>query len=74
MSNYKWKSKFAVQIEEFLIMKRISGFKYETEGRMMEMFDQYCFDTGFNGDGLNDELVNNFCYGIQKGKDFKRIG
>lgn len=64
MSNYKWKSKFAVQIKEYLIMKRMSGFKYETEGRMMEMFDQYCFDTGFNGDVLNDELVNNFCYGI----------
>ncbi|MDR0573435.1 MAG: tyrosine-type recombinase/integrase [Tannerella sp.] len=64
MSNYIWKSKLAAKMQEYLMMKRMSGFKYETEARMMEMFDQYCFDTGFNGNGLNDELVNNFCYGI----------
>lgn len=64
MNNYIWKSKLATQMQEYLVMKRISGFKYDTEGRMMEIFDQYCYDINFNGEQLNAELVNNFCYGI----------
>ena len=63
MNNYIWKSKLATQMQEYLAMKRMSGFKYDSEGRMMEMFDQYCYDTNFNSNQLNAELVNNFCYG-----------
>ncbi|WP_157243607.1 tyrosine-type recombinase/integrase [Algoriphagus resistens] len=51
-------------MQEYLVLKRMAGFKYESEGRMMEMFDQYCYDTGFSGERLNAEVVNGFCYGI----------
>ncbi len=64
MNNYIWKSKLAAHMQEYLVLKRMSGFKYKSEGRMMEMFDQYCYDIGFSGDRLNAELVNGFCYGI----------
>lgn len=64
MNNYIWKSKLAAHMQEYLALKRMSGFKYKNEGRMMEMFDQYCYDIGFSGDRLNAGLVNGFCYGI----------
>jgi len=64
MNNYIWKSKLAAHMQEYLALKRMSGFKYKNEGRMMEMFDQYCYDIGFKGDRLNAELVNGFCYGV----------
>jgi len=64
MNNYIWKSSLADNIQEYLVLKRMAGFKYKRQGRMMEMFDQYCYDIGFNGDRLNAELVNGFCYGV----------
>lgn len=64
MINYIWKSTLADQMQEYLVLKRMTGFKYKGQGRMMEVFDQYCYDTGFNGDRLNIELVDGFCYGI----------
>ncbi len=63
MNKYVWKSKLADQMQEFLMLKRMAGFKYKTQGRMMEMFDQYCYDIDFNSNQLNPELVNGFCYG-----------
>src|SRR5450759_4356626 len=64
MNNYIWKSKLADNMQEFLMLKRMTGYKYENEGRIMKMFDQYCYDIGFAGDRLNAELVNGFCYGV----------
>lgn len=64
MNNYIWKSSMADHMQEYLVLKRMSGFKYQREGRMMEMFDQYCYDIGFDGDRLNADLVNGFCYGV----------
>jgi len=64
MSNYKWKSCLADQMQTFLTLKRMAGFKYEREGRLMEKFDEYCYDTGFTGNTLTFDLVNGFCYGV----------
>ena len=64
MNNYRWKSSLADHMQECLVLMRMAGFKYDKEGRIMEMLDQYCYDIGFNGDRLNAELVNGFCYGV----------
>jgi integrase/recombinase XerD len=64
MNNYIWKSSLADHMQEYLVLKRMAGLKYKGQSRMMEMFDQYCYDIGFNGDRLNTELVNGFCYGV----------
>jgi len=61
---YEWKSCLANQMQMFLKLKRMAGFKYESEGRLMEMFDEYCFRIGFSGNSLTHELVDGFCYGI----------
>ena len=64
MIKYIWKSTLADHMQEYLVLKRMAGFKYKGQGRMMETFDQYYYDTGFNGDRLNVELVDGFCYGV----------
>jgi integrase/recombinase XerD len=64
MNNFVWKSSLADHMQEYLVLKRMAGFKYQREGRLMEMFDQYCFDIGFSGDRLSIDLVNGFCYGV----------
>ncbi|WP_170982982.1 tyrosine-type recombinase/integrase [Dyadobacter frigoris] len=51
-------------MQEYLVLMRMTGFQYKRQGRMLEMFDQYCYDVGFTGDGLDAELVNGFCYGV----------
>jgi len=62
MTNYVWKSDLASHMQQFLMLKRMAGFKYERQTRRMERFDQYCYDIGFIGDQLNMELVNDYCY------------
>jgi integrase/recombinase XerD len=61
---YAWKSGLADQMQMFLTLKRMSGFTYEREGKLMEKFDQYCCETEFPGQALTRELVDGFCYGI----------
>ena len=72
MNNYEWKSCLADHMQTFLLLKRMAGFKYKNEGRLMEKFDQYCYDTGFTGNALNFELVNDFCYGVYYEKNSTR--
>lgn len=66
---YTWTSCLADKMQKFLALKRMSGFKYEPEGRLMEMFDKYCFETEFSGSALTRELVDGFCYGTYYEKD-----
>ncbi len=68
-SNYRWKSSLAEQMQMFLKLKRMSGFKYEREARLLEMFDKYCCEIGFTGKALTRKVVDGFCYGIYYEKD-----
>jgi integrase/recombinase XerD len=69
-NKYAWNSGLAGQMQKFLTLKRMSGFKYEPEERLMEKFDQFCYETGFSGQALTREVVDGFCYGIhyEKGR------
>jgi len=53
MNNYIWKSKLAPHLQEYLSLKRMAGLKYEWQGRLLEKFDEYCYNTGFDAVGLN---------------------
>jgi integrase len=64
MSNYEWKSCLAGHMQMFLTLKRMSGLKYEPQGRLMEKFDEYCCHAGFTGSALSFELVDGFCHGV----------
>ena len=61
MNNYEWKSLLGKKILEFLTVKRMAGFKYEDQGRLLEKFDEYCFSNGYTF--LSREAVEGFCYG-----------
>ncbi len=72
MSNYEWKSPLAKMMQEFLTIKRMAGFKYEQEKRLLEKFDEYCFVNGYTHGFLSCEAVEGFCYGTLYEKDSTR--
>lgn len=71
-SKYKWKSSLADQMQMFLKLKKMAGFKYEKEEKLLEKFDKYCLKIGFSGKALTRKLVDGFCYGIYYEKDSTR--
>ena len=71
-SKYKWKSSLAKEMQMFLKLKRMSGFKYEQEAKLLEVFDKYCCETGVFAKALTRKLVDGFCYGIYYEKDTTR--
>jgi integrase/recombinase XerD len=71
-SKYRWKSSLAVQMQMFLKLKKMSGFKYEQQSKLMESFDSYCTKTGFLGKALTRRLADGFCYGIYYERDSTR--
>jgi hypothetical protein len=62
MNKYEWKSPLGKKMEEFLTVKRMAGYKYERQGRLLEKFDEYCFSNSYSF--LCREAVEGFCYGI----------
>ena len=73
-SKYKYKSFLAEQMQLFLKLKKMSGFKYEQQSKLMEAFDRYCTKTGFFGRTLTRRLVDGFCYLAYYEKDSTRYG
>lgn len=72
MNRYTWKSPLGEKMQEFLKIKRMAGFKYEREGRLLEKFDEYCFANGYDSGSLSRETVEGFCYGTYYEKDGTR--
>jgi integrase len=70
MINYEWKSPLNKRIKEFLTIKRMAGFKYERQGRLLEKFDDYCFSNNYSS--LCREAVEGFCYGTYYEKERTR--
>ena len=71
-SKYKLISSLADQMQLFLKLKKMSGFKYEQQSKLMEAFDSYCTKTGFFGKALTCSLVDGFCYSVYYEKDSTR--
>lgn len=63
-SEYQLKSQFAEFIKLFLLEMHMVGFKYKSQGRWLERFDDYCYSNGYVEDNLSKELVEAFCYGV----------
>jgi integrase len=42
----------------------MTGLKYEYQTRLMKQLDEYCYNTGFTGNGLTFELFSGFCCGV----------
>lgn len=63
-NEYQWKSEFAEFIKMFLNEMYMIGFKYKTQSRLLERFDEYCYSNGYKENKLTKEVVEAFCYGV----------
>lgn len=63
-NEYQFKSQFAEFIKSFLLEMHMVGFKYKSQGRWLERFDDYCYSNRYVEDNLTKELVEAFCYGV----------
>jgi len=72
MNKYQWKSPLGNKMQEFLAIKRMTGFKYEREGRLLEKFDEYCFANSYDSGFLSRKSIEEFCYGIYYEKEGTR--
>ena len=59
-------------MEMFLGFKKMSGFKYEKQAKLMEAFDRYCIETGFSGGHLTIKLAHGFLYGFHYEREKRR--
>jgi integrase/recombinase XerD len=63
MKQHEWTTALGGKMKEFLEFKRLSGFKYEREGRLLERFDDYCAAKQFSKAALTREIAECFVYG-----------
>lgn len=59
-NEYQWKSEFAEFIKAFLNEMHMVGYKYKSQGKLLEQFDDYCYSNGYKGTNLSKEVVDEF--------------
>jgi len=57
MSAYVFQSHLAQYIEGLVREKRAAGYKYSSQGKILEMFDRFLIDNGFDDGSLTREMV-----------------
>jgi integrase/recombinase XerD len=63
-NDYKWISDMARLLQLYLTEKKMTGFKFEKQGRELERFDSYYHRNGYTGIRLTKSMVDGFIYGI----------
>jgi len=71
-SRYRYKSSLADKMQMYLRLKKMSGFKYGKQTKLMEAFDRYCMETGFLGKALTHKLARGFIYGFYYEREQRR--
>lgn len=59
---YVWKSDIAQKAQQFLQIKHMTGFKYDTQEKYLQRFDSYYFQNGYTGIRITKEMVDSFIY------------
>ena len=73
MPEYFWKSPLADKMQEYINIKKISGFKFEIERRWMERYDNFCFANGFDAEkSMCKEAIEEFIYRVDYEKNSTR--
>lgn len=57
MKNYEYHSLLAPYISGLIRQKRADGYRYEFEAYMLEHFDRFCMENGFDHGSLTRDLV-----------------
>ncbi len=63
-NDYKWISDMARLLQLYLTEKKMTGFKFEKQGRELERFDSYYHRNGYTGIRLTKSMADGFIYGI----------
>ena len=73
MAEYFWKSLLADKMQEYINLKKITGFKFEIERRWIERYDDYCFANGYDVKrSMCKEIIEDFIYGVDYEKNSTR--
>ena len=57
MKNYEYHSQLAPYISGLIGQKRASGYSYEFEAYILEYFDRFCIENGYDNGSLSRDLV-----------------
>ena len=57
MKNYEYHSQLALYISGLIRQKRADGYSYEFEAYMLEHFDRFCIENGYDNGSLTRDLV-----------------
>lgn len=61
-NSYTWKSDIAQKAQQFLQIKHMTGFKYDTQEKYLYRFDAYYFQNGYTGIRITKEMADGFIY------------
>lgn len=59
---YEWKSSLAVIMQDYIVLKRQTGLKFEIQERYLRHFDAFYYYSGFDGITFTKVRVNDFIY------------
>lgn len=59
---YEWKSAIAEAAQNYILLKRQTGMKFETQERYLRHFDMFYYVNGFDSVALTKEMVQDFIY------------
>jgi integrase/recombinase XerD len=62
MMNYEWKSDFSSLIQSFLQVKRMIGFKFQTQERHLQHLDHFYYYNGYQGTTFTKSMLEEFIY------------
>ena len=61
--SYQYKSDIAELLQCYLTEKKMTGFKFEKQGRELQRFDDYYYRNGYTGVKLTKSMTDRFIYG-----------
>lgn len=61
-SEYIWKSDISHEVQQFLKIKHMTGFKYDVQEKYLQRFDTYYFHNGYTGIRITKGMVDGFIY------------
>jgi len=61
---YQYKSDMGELLRCYLVEKKMTGFKFDKQGRELERFDDYYYRNGYRGVKLTKPMAETFIYGI----------
>jgi site-specific recombinase XerD len=64
MSAYKFSSCLAAQMDRFINLRRLSGTDYHSQTRLLQYFERFLVQQGFNGPHITREITDSYQQGL----------